>query len=132
MSKLIVGLTVAIAIAFTLPGSIWAKPAAGSKDRAAVGDKVDRAEKSESAAAPSDKEAQQKLKEHLRLRSHIVKNVKYPATKEAVVISFKTAREIKLDDKKWVEETLPSRIYDSSDDVIKALGWDVTPTTAAN
>ena len=129
MSKLIVGLTIALATAFTLPVTTLAKTASpGSKDRAAAADKVERGE---TAAAPADKEAQQKLKEHLRLRNHIVKNVKYPATKESVMNSFKTAREIKADDKKWVQETLASRIYDSSDDVIKALGWDAAPTTTA-
>jgi hypothetical protein len=122
MSKLIFGLTLALAVAFTAPGVSSAKAASPKAD------KVEKAEKSEgSAAAPSDKEADQKLKEHLRLRNHIVKNVKYPATKEALVASFKTAKAIKADDKKWVEETLPARIYDTSDDVIKALGWEVAP-----
>jgi hypothetical protein len=120
MSKLIIGLTIALAIA-TAPGTSSAKSAATKAE------KVEKSEAAAAPAAPSDKDAEQKLKEHLRLRNHIVKNVKYPATKEALVASFKNAKAIKADDKKWVEETLPSRIYDTSDDVIKALGWEVAP-----
>jgi hypothetical protein len=127
MSKLGLGLIFAVATAFMMPASSGAKsPPSGSK--AAAGDK---AEKTESASPPLDKDAQQKLKEHLRLRNHIVKNVKYPATKESLLSSFKTPRDIKADDKKWLEETLPTRTYDSSDEVVKALGWEAAPTTTA-
>ena len=68
------------------------------------------------------------------MRNHIVKSVKYPATKESLVATFKGLKDIKPGDKKWFEETLASRTYDSPDDVMKALGWDVSPadaTTAA-
>ena len=126
MLKLALGLTVMLAAAVA-PPSAFAKSA---KNESAA-----KAEKAEgTAAAPLDKEAQQKLKEHMRLRNHIVKNVKYPATKEEIVTAFKSVRDVKPDDKKWFEETLPSKTYDSSDDVMKALGWEVTtdqPATAA-
>ena len=119
MSKLALGLILSVATAFTLPAVSAAKPAA-----------ADKAE----AAAPLDKEAQQKLKDHLRLRNHIVKDVKYPASKEALVTTVKGSRDVKTDDKKWLENTLPSKTYETPDDVMKALGWEVTPaakTTAA-
>jgi len=120
MPKLVPGLILAAALAFALPAVSVAKSA--SKEPSATAEKTEG-----SAAAPLDKEAQQKLKEHLRMRAHIVKNVKYPATKESLVAAFKGFKDVKPDDKKWFDETLPSKTYDSSDDVMKALGWDVTP-----
>ena len=123
MSKFALGLIVSLATAFALPGALSA--------RTTSSDSKAEAASTESAAAPTDKEAQQKLKEHLRLRNHIVKKVKYPATKEAVVASLKSARDVKPDDKKWVEETLSERTYDTSDDVVKALGWEVAPAPTA-
>ena len=115
MSKFALGLIVSLATAVAAPGFVSARTASSDA-------------KAEAASTDSgDKEAQQKLKEHLRLRNHIVKKVKYPATKESVVASLKNARDIKTDDKKWVEETLSERTYDASDDVIKALGWELAP-----
>lgn len=61
------------------------------------------------------------------MRDHIVKSVKYPTTKENLVTAFKGLRDIKPGDKKWFEETLPSRTYDTPDEVMKALGWEVAP-----
>lgn len=124
MSKLTLGFVVSVATALAMPGALSAKTA--STDT-----KAESASASASASSGDDKEAQQKLKEHLRLRNHIVKKVKYPATKESVVSSFKNARDIKTDDKKWVEETLATRTYETSDDVIKALGWEVAPAPTA-
>ena len=124
MSKFVLGLMVSMATAFAMPGALSARTASSSDTKA-------EAAATESAAGPADKEAQQKLKEHLRLRNHIVKKVKYPATKESLVASFKNARDIKTDDKKWVEETLSERTYETSDDVVKALGWEVTPAPTA-
>ena len=123
MSKFVLGLMVSVATAFAMPGALSA--------RTASSDTKAEAATTESAAGPADKDAQQKLKEHLRLRNHIVKKVKYPATKESLVASFKNARDIKTDDKKWVEETLSERTYETSDDVVKALGWEVTPAPTA-
>ena len=123
MSKFVLGLMVSMATALAMPAALSARTASSS-------DKTEAAA-TESAAGPADKDAQQKLKEHLRLRNHIVKKVKYPATKESLVASFKNARDIKADDKKWVEETLSERTYETSDDVVKALGWEVTPAPTA-
>jgi len=75
--------------------------------------------------------AQQKLREHVKMRNHITKNVKYPATKEEIVTTFKGLHDIKPDDRKWFEETLPSKTYESPDDVMKALGWEVAPEGTA-
>ena len=123
MSKFALGLIVSVAGAFATPGALSA--------RTTSSDSKAQAASTESAAGPTDKEAQQKLKEHLKLRNHIVKKVKYPATKEAVVASLKNAKDVKADDKKWVEETLSERTYDTSDDVVKALGWEVAPAPTA-
>jgi hypothetical protein len=118
MYKMVIGLVAAIATIVVAPTFSVAKSA--RKEQVAT------AEKS-TAAAPLDKEAQQKLKEHLRMREHIAKGVKYPATKESLVVAFKGFRDVKPDDKKWFDETLPSRTYETSDDVMKALGWEVAP-----
>lgn len=121
MSKSILGLILAVIAVVGMP-SIGAAKSAGKDDTAT-------AEKS-GAAAPLDKDAQQKLKDHLRMRNHIVKNVKYPATKESIVTTFKGFRDVKPGDRKWFEETLPSNTYQTSDDVMKALGWEVAPVAA--
>jgi hypothetical protein len=123
MYKLALGLLVTVVTVFAVPTVSAAKSA--PKDQAAT------AEKSE-AAAPLDKEAQQKLKEHTRMRNHIVKGVKYPATKESLVTAFKGFRDVKPDDRKWFEETLPSKTYETPDDVMKALGWEVAPAATTN
>ena len=128
MSKFVPGLILAVATAFSVPAVSATKSA--QKEAATSGDKAEKTE----AAIPLDKDAQQKLKEHLRMRNHIVKSVKYPATKESVVSTFKGLKDIKPGDKKWMEETLASRTYDSPDEVMRALGWEVAPadaTTAA-
>jgi hypothetical protein len=127
MSKLALGLMLTAASFFTLPAVTAAKTA--RKEQPASADKAQTP-----AAAPLDKEAQQKLKDHLLMRDHIVKNVKYPVTKDGLVRTFNGLRDIKPGDRKWFEETLPSRTYESSDEVMKALGWEVAPagkTTAA-
>jgi hypothetical protein len=122
MHKLALGLIVTVAAVMAVPAVSAAKSA--RKDQTAT------AEKSE-GAAPLDKDAQQKLKEHLRMRNHIVKGVKYPATKESLVTAFKSFKDVKADDRKWFEETLPSKTYETSDDVMKALGWEVAPAATA-
>jgi hypothetical protein len=130
MSKLVLGLILSAATVFSMSAASAAKPA--RKDQAASADKSETSD----TAAPLDKDAQQKLKEHLLMRNHIVKSVKYPASKESLVTTFKGLRDIKSGDKKWFEETLPSRTYQTPDEVMKALGWEVTPasgtTTAKN
>jgi hypothetical protein len=70
--------------------------------------------------AGMSKEDQDKLKEHNKLRAEI-KKVKYPAAKGDVVAHVKG---VKADDKKWFEQTLPDRTYNSPDEVFSALGWE--------
>ena len=121
MSKVILGTILTVGFAFAAP-AVGAPRTTAAKDRAAS---VDKAEKTQ-ASVPMDKDAQQKLKEHMRMRNHI-KSVKYPATKEELVNTFKGFKDVKTDDRKWFEETLPSKTYDGPEDVMKALGWEVTP-----
>jgi len=124
MHKLVLGSVLAAATVFAMPALSAAKSA--HKDQTANAEKTEKP----AAAAPLDKESQQKLKEHLRMRDHIVKNVKYPATKQSLVTTFRGLRDIKQDDRKWFEETLPNRTYDTPADVMKALGWEVAPSEA--
>jgi len=124
MSKLALGLTLILAAAFAPPSQALAKSARHEQTTA----KADKAEKT--SAAPLDKEAQQKLREHVKMRNHITKSVKYPATKEEIVTVFKGLHDVKTDDRKWFEETLPDKTYDSPEDVMKALGWEVPSTEA--
>jgi hypothetical protein len=129
MSKLVMGLILSVATVFTAPAVSAAKSA--PKDQPAIADKAGPSE----GAGPLDKEAQQKLKEHLRMREHIAKGVKYPATKESLVTTFKGFRDVKPGDRKWFEETLPSKTYQTPDEVMRALGWQVAPaggTTTKN
>jgi hypothetical protein len=114
-SKFMLGTILTVAFAFS-QAAVGAPKAA--KDRAASADKAE-------AAAPLDKEAQQKLKEHMKMRNH-VKAMKYPATKEELVTAFKGFKDVKADDRKWFEETLPSKTFSSAEDVMKALGWEVS------
>jgi len=119
MSKLALGLIVSAAAFFTLPAVTTAKTA--RKERPATADKA------ETTAVPLDKEAQQRLKDHLRMRDHIAKSVKYPATKDSLVRTFNGLHDIKPDDRKWFEATLPSKTYETPDEVMTALGWQVAP-----
>jgi hypothetical protein len=92
--------------------------------------------KTKSTATSSDdtgtsgmsKEDQDKLREHNKLRAEI-KKVKYPASKDAVVSHVKG---IKADDKKWFEQTLPDKTFNSAEDVFSALGWETTPAEGAS
>jgi hypothetical protein len=93
--------------------------------RAAVA--ADKAEKADTSASAS-KEDQDKMKEHMKLRTEI-KKVKYPASKATIVSKVKG---IKPDDKKWFTETLPEKTYTSSDEVYSALGWEATPPPSAS
>jgi hypothetical protein len=111
MKKISLGwMTLALAIGFAIP-TLSTVSMANAKDTTAEdGSKL-------------SKEDAAKLKEHNKLRNEITR-VKYPATKSEVVSHVKG---IKADDKKWFEETLPEKTYESANDVIVALGWEVTP-----
>ncbi len=110
MRKILGGCTLALALAVGMPGiGTFSAPTAiaGTTDS----DKT------------MSKEDQQKLKEHNKLRAEIQKQ-KYPASKADVVSHIKG---VKTDDKKWVEETLADKTYNSADEVATALGWEVMP-----
>jgi len=110
MKKISLGcMTLALAIGFAVP-TLAKVSIANAKDTASDEGKM-------------SKEDAAKLKEHNKLRTEITR-VKYPATKTEVVSHVKG---IKADDKKWFEQTLPEKTYESANDVITALGWEVIP-----
>ncbi|HET6149992.1 MAG TPA: DUF2795 domain-containing protein [Polyangia bacterium] len=102
-------MTLALAIGFAVP-ALSKVSVANAKETSADESK-------------SSKEDAAKLKEHNKLRAEITR-VKYPASKTEVVSHVKG---IKADDKKWFEETLPEKTYESANDVMTALGWEATP-----
>ena len=116
MSKLI--LATCLAVAFGIGSS---HRAVGAPRAAKTSE---RADKAEAQTTSVDKDAQQKLKEHMKMRNH-VKGMKYPATKDELVTAFKGFKDVKADDRKWFEETLPNKTFDNAEDVMKALGWEV-------
>jgi len=118
MSKLALGLILAVVGVTALP------VASSAKTSRQTTEKADTAEKAQPALS---KEEQQKLREHVKMRNHVLKGVKYPATKDELVTQFRSFKDIKADDRKWFEETLPNKTYDSPEDVMKALGWEVNP-----
>jgi hypothetical protein len=102
----------ALAVAVALPGVGALSAPTATAAGAAASDKT-----------TLSKEEQQKLKDHNKLRAEINKQ-KYPASKADVVSHIKG---VKPDDKKWVEETLADKTYNSADEVATALGWEVMP-----
>lgn len=111
MKKISLGwMTLALAIGFAVP-TLAKVSAVSAKDT------------SSEDSGKASKEDAAKLKEHKKLRTEITR-VKYPASKTEVVSHVKG---IKADDKKWFEETLPEKTYESANDVMTALGWEATP-----
>jgi hypothetical protein len=111
MKKISFGwMTLALAIGFAVP-TLAKVSVVSAKDTTA--DETSKMSKDDAA----------KLKEHNKLRTEITR-VKYPATKNEVVSHVKG---VKADDKKWFEDTLPDKTYESATDVMTALGWEVTP-----
>jgi hypothetical protein len=103
-------MTLALAIGFAVP-TLAKVSAVSAKDP------------SSDESSKMSKEDAAKLKEHNKLRAEITR-VKYPASKTEVVSHVKG---IKADDKKWFEDTLPEKTYESANDVMTALGWEATP-----
>ena len=116
MRRLSIGWTFMLAAALVIPGLASSQALAG-KPKAA---KSDDASAQAADTSNMSKEDQEKLREHNKLRAEI-KKVKYPAAKADVVAHVKG---IKPDDKKWFEETLPDKTFNSADDVYSALGWE--------
>ena len=117
MRNVVLGLTLGLVTALAMPAIAAPKATRAPKTVKAEGD----------AETALGKEERLKLREHMRLREHIVKHVTYPATKQELVSACKGMHEMKTDDKKWFEETLADKTYNSADEVMKALGWEVTP-----
>jgi hypothetical protein len=115
MRKGTIGWTLLLAGALAIPS--LSSTAYAGKAKAAKADEGD------APAAAMSKEDQEKLREHNKLRAEI-KKVKFPAAKADVVAHIKG---VKVDDKKWVEQTLPDKTFSSADDVYSALGWETTP-----
>ena len=121
MRRHTVGWTLLLAVALAIP-TIAASPAIAGKPKAAKSDDAQGA-----SASDLSKEDQEKLREHNKLRAEI-KKVKYPAPKSEIVAKVKG---LKPDDKKWFEQTLPDRTYNSADEVYNALGWETNPPEPA-
>ena len=126
MRRAMVGWTFVLAAALAIP-SFTGGGTALAKGKTSATKADDTATTSGSPAAMS-KEDQDKLREHNKLRAEI-KKVKYPAAKADVVSHVKG---IKADDKKWFEQTLPDKTYNSADDVYSALGWETTEAKPAS
>ena len=119
MRKLNMGWIMALALGLAVPS---VSTALAAPKAAKTAQPADESGAAPAAAAPMSKDEQQRLMEHNKLRSEI-KKVKYPAAKGDIVSHVKG---IKADDKKWFEQTLPDKTYNSADDVYSALGWEPT------
>jgi hypothetical protein len=104
-----------------LPATLAAFIALAADARA---NQLDGSEVTKVAAPATSKEEQQKLKEHNKMRAHINKHVKYPASKADLLKACKGMSDVKASDKEWFEKTLPEQKYDTAADVEKALGWE--------
>lgn len=54
---------------------------------------------------------------------HLKEHQKFPATKDELVESCNQLSDFSAEDKKWFEENLPDKTYNSADEVIQAFGW---------
>ncbi|MBI2032970.1 MAG: hypothetical protein HYT10_00680 [Candidatus Levybacteria bacterium] len=54
---------------------------------------------------------------------HLQNHQSYPATKAELVAECNNLSDFSAEDKKWFEENLTERTYNSSEDVMNALGW---------
>lgn len=55
--------------------------------------------------------------------SHLKEHQTYPASKADLVKACNELSDFSEEDKKWFESKLPEGNYNSSEDVIRALGW---------
>ena len=113
-----------LAVALAIP-SVAAMGTAQAAKKSAKSD--DTAAAGSTSTAGMSKEDQEKLREHNKLRAEI-KKVKYPAAKADVVAHVKG---VKADDKKWFDQTLPDKTYNSADEVYSALGWETQAAEGA-
>ena len=59
---------------------------------------------------------------------HLKTHQSYPATKQELVKTCNDLSDFSAEDKKWFEENLPDKTYNSAQDVINALGWQKQAT----
>lgn len=57
-----------------------------------------------------------------KLKSHAMDHITYPATREQVLAACAQTPEFSAGEKKWISDKLPEGTYNSSDEVLKALG----------
>ena len=73
-------------------------------------------------AQADEGKAKPALKHEKKLREHLEKHQKYPATKAELIKSCKGMKDIGAADKEWFKNTLPDGTYKSAQEVLKALG----------
>lgn len=54
---------------------------------------------------------------------HLKTHQSYPATKAELVAECNMLSDFSKEDKKWFEENLPEKTYNSAEDVMIAIGW---------
>lgn len=60
---------------------------------------------------------------------HLKNHQDYPATKEELVAACNNLSDFSEEDKRTFEENLPEGVYESAEDVIRALGWEAPKMT---
>ncbi len=108
--------TLTLALIMAVAAPVLLPQAAHAKDKTAAA--------TEKVPAGLSKEEAKKWREHMLVKTHLTKHVKYPATRAELLNTCKGMREVKASDKKWVEETLPEKTYNSAEEVEEALGWE--------
>lgn len=61
--------------------------------------------------------------------SHLREHQEYPASKDELVETCNNLSDFSDEDKRWFEENLPDRTYNSAEEVMQALG--IAPPQAA-
>ena len=59
---------------------------------------------------------------------HLKDHQTYPAAKADLIKTCNELSDFSAEDKKWFEENLPEKTYNSAQDVINALGWQQNPS----
>ena len=59
---------------------------------------------------------------HAEIREHAGQHVEFPATREQLVTACDGVSEVPPDEREWFMANLPEGTYNSSDEVLKALG----------
>lgn len=54
---------------------------------------------------------------------HLKNHQKYPADKAGLLAECDSLSDFSAEDKQWFANHLPEGMYNSADDVMKALGW---------